>query len=106
MITEEKIHEVKKQLKRGTPAGEIREAMMHEGYSAEDIEQCFVARKADMRSWFLFFAIVFFCAGLWAWNERRGFLFQGLHWKLFLLSAGLFIGHYWPAQKKKNEENG
>lgn len=105
MITEEKINEVKKQLKKGIPGGEIRESMIREGYSTEDIDKCFVVKKADMRSWFLLFAIVFFIAGLWVWNERKGFLFRGLHWKLLLMSAGLFIGHFWPAQKKKNEEN-
>ncbi|MEO6542364.1 MAG: hypothetical protein ABIN74_15285 [Ferruginibacter sp.] len=65
MITEEKIKQARKQLRSGIPQGEIKNDLRKEGYTDEDIDKVFVAYKPDMRSWYLFFAIVFFIAGIW-----------------------------------------
>ncbi|MFT3908858.1 MAG: hypothetical protein QM737_05490 [Ferruginibacter sp.] len=105
MITEEKIKEIKKQLRNGVPAGEIREKLISDGYSKKDIDQCFEVKKPDMRSWFLFAALAFILAGLWAWKQPENTAFHGQQWKAFILSAGLLIKYWWPEQKKKDEEN-
>jgi hypothetical protein len=97
-----KIWEVKKQLKNGVPAGEIREEMIREGYSKKDIEGCFEVKKYDMRSWWLISAIVFFLGAALAWAQPAKTAFHGSELDLFILSAGLFIKYIWPKQKKKN----
>ena len=65
MITEEKIKQARKQLRSGIPQGEIKNDLKKEGYTDEDIDQVFVPYKPDMRSWYVFFAIAFFIAGIW-----------------------------------------
>ena len=94
MITAEKILAVKKQLKKGVPAGEIREALGREGYSAEDIEKCFQGRKADMRSWYLVFGFVFFILGLFR-------LYKDGYILVFVFSAAMFYQYYLAEKKEK-----
>lgn len=65
MITEEKIKEIRKQLRRGIPEGEIKRELFNAGYTEEDIAKIFLMPKADMRSWYFFFAVAFFVAGVW-----------------------------------------
>ena len=65
MITEEKIKQARKKLRSGIPQGEIKNDLKREGYTDEDIDRVFVPHKADMRSWYLCFAIIFLIAGIW-----------------------------------------
>ena len=44
MITEEKIQEIKRQLRRGVPEGEIKETLKQEGFSPEDISRLFAPK--------------------------------------------------------------
>lgn len=94
MITEEKIKETRKKLKSGEPDGEIRNALKEEGYSEEDIDKVFVPHKPDMRSWYLFFAIVFLLAGIYT-------IVAYSNAKLLLLSGSMFIAYFWEVNKLK-----
>jgi len=104
MITEEKILEVKRQIKKGVPAGEIREEMIRDGYSKKDIDSCFTVKKFDMRSWFLFSAIIFLLGGLWVWSHPGNTVFDDKELHMFILSAGLFARYFWPEAKKKMDK--
>lgn len=97
MISDEKIKAVKKQLRRGEPAGEIRAELEREGYSAEDIEQCFKGHEADMRSWYLVFGFAFFIIGVWMFFRNGGLLF-------FIFSAAMFYQYYMAEKKAKKIE--
>jgi hypothetical protein len=65
LITAEKIAEIKKKTKNGCPVGELKNELINEGYTKEDIAKYFEVHKADMRSWYLFFGSVFFIIGIW-----------------------------------------
>jgi hypothetical protein len=65
LITAEKIAEVKRKTKNGYPVGELKNELITEGYTKEDIAKCFEVHKADMQSWYLFFGSVFFIVGIW-----------------------------------------
>ena len=97
MITEEKILAVKKQLKSGMPAGEIRAQLESEGYSAEEIEKCFRGHKVDMRSWYLVFGVIFFIIGLWRVLQNGSLLF-------FIFSAAMFFQYYLAEKKEKSRK--
>jgi hypothetical protein len=66
LITAEKIAVIKKKTKNGYPVGELKNELINEGYTKEDITKCFEVHKADMRSWYLVFGITFFIVGIWA----------------------------------------
>ena len=51
MLTEEKIKEVKKQLRSGIPEGEIKNDLIREGFTEDEIQNLFTPHKSDMRSW-------------------------------------------------------
>ena len=97
MITEEKIREVHKKLKRGEPEGEIKEAMLREGYTTDDIARAFAPHKYDMRTWYLVFGCVFFLVGLWMISNRRSLFGFGT-------SAFLFIQYYRETERLKREQ--
>ena len=63
MITEEKIKKARKQLRSGGPEGEIKNELVSEGYTEEDLAKIFKPYRPDMRSWFLVFAIIFLLVG-------------------------------------------
>lgn len=65
MITDDKIVEIRKKVHGGTPEGEIKEELMREGYSNEDIAKAFAPHHYDMRSWYLFFGIILLLSGIW-----------------------------------------
>lgn len=50
-MTEEKVKEIKKMLRQGVPAGEIRETLTKEGYTKDEIYTVFKPHHYDMRSW-------------------------------------------------------
>lgn len=64
MITEEKIKAVQKRLRRGSPGGEIKNEILKDGYTDEEMNKVFVPYKPGMRSWYLVFSIIFFIAGV------------------------------------------
>jgi hypothetical protein len=87
MITEEKIKQIKKQLSRGLPEGEIRETLKQEGYTKEDIDLAFIPHQYDMRSWYLIFGISILLFSIWIFLRTGRIL-------LFSLSAGLFYAYF------------
>jgi hypothetical protein len=86
MISEEKIQEVKRWLRKGEPEGEIKERLRKEGYAEDDINKAFVPHKYDMRSWYLYFAIIIAIAGIFVLINNGGFL--------ILVLSGLLFGAY------------
>ena len=74
MMTAAKIKAIKKQLRRGEPAGEIKFALRNEGYPETDIDKAFAPRNSDMRSWFLSSSILLFFAGLLRFPDYGSFL--------------------------------
>ncbi len=92
MLTEEKIRQVKKELRSGVPQGEIKNQLLSEGYSDEEINRLFKPHQYDMRSWYLIFSIVFFIAGI--------FFFS-----LFLVAASaVMFSVYYMERKKFDKE--
>ncbi len=87
MITEEKIKQARRQLRKGEPQGEIKKQLIEEGYSDEDINKIFKPHNPDMRSWYLFFAVLFFLIGIYTLMANLNFLF-------LLFSAGMFYVYY------------
>lgn len=87
MISDEKVRELKRKLKRGVPEGEIRELMHREGYSKEDIDIVFAPHQYDMRSWYLTFAIIIFVAGIIVFVRTKGLL-------LIILSGLLLLAYF------------
>ena len=87
MISAERIKQVQKQLRSGVPQGEIKNELLAEGYTEEDMDKIFVAHKPDMRSWYLFFAILFFVIGLYRITVNGSLLF-------LLFAAGMFAVYY------------
>ena len=77
------------------PAGEIREALVREGYSKEDIDKVFTPKAYNMKSWYLTFAILLCLAGIYQVIVHNGFL-------LLALSAGLFGQYFREDARLKN----
>jgi hypothetical protein len=63
-------------LRKGIPQGEIKNDLVREGFSEEDLEIIFAPHRPDMRSWFLVFAILFLLIGLYnlVVNSKIAFL--------------------------------
>ena len=95
MITEEKISEIKKLLKRGEPEGEIREKLKKEGFTNEDINAVFTPHHYDMRSWYLFFGILVSLAGLYLFLKTGGFL-------ILIFGTLLFVAYYYEIKRLEN----
>jgi hypothetical protein len=93
LITSEKISEVKKKAKSGYPVGELKNELINEGYTKEDIAKCFEVHKADMGSWYLFFGVVFSFLCIWYFFEYGRIILLGLPVIMFAL--------YYKANKKK-----
>lgn len=94
MITEEKIKNARRKLRSGEPEGEIRNELRKEGYSEEDIEKIFVPHNPDMRSWYLFFAIIFLLVGIYMIMAWGNILF-------LLFSVAMFYVYYLETNKLK-----
>lgn len=94
MISEEKIKKIRKCLTRGVPEGEIRESLIREGYSKEDIDKVFAPHQYDMRSWYLFFAFVFMLVGLWVLLKNGSLIVLGF-------SVLLFVQYYREIERLK-----
>ena len=98
MITEEKLFEIKKQLKRGEPEGEIKEKLNREGYSSEEINAVFRPHHYDMRSWYLFFGILVSLTGFYLFLKTGGLL-------ILILGAFLFVAYYYEIKRLKRIKN-
>jgi hypothetical protein len=94
MISPEKIKQVQKQLRSGVPQGEIKNQLLAEGYTEEDLANIFIAHKPDMRNWYLVFAILFFLVGLYSIAINGSFLF-------LLFAAGMFAVYYFEVRRIK-----
>lgn len=79
-MTEAKISEIKRKLKKGEPEGEIKQSLKQEGYSDSEIQKAFKAHQYDMRSWYLFFGIAIILFGVYdaIMNERLLFFVLGM----------------------------
>ena len=94
MLTEEKIKQVRKQLRSGVPQGEIKNDLIKEGYTNEDLEKIFEPHRPDMRSWYLFFAILFFLVGFYTLITTGSFLF-------LIFAAAMFSVYYFERERIK-----
>jgi hypothetical protein len=101
MITDEKIREIRRLLRRGEPEGELKQTLLRDGYSQEEIDKAFAPPGYDMRSWYLVFGCVFGLGGLWVWARYGRLLGIGF-------SALLFIQYYRETErlKKKRDRQG
>ena len=95
MVTEEKIREVRKQLRKGIPQGEIRNDLIKEGYSEEDLQLIFTPHRPDMRNWCLFFAALFLVIGIYRVIADGGILF-------LLFAAGMFAAYVFEVRRIKD----
>jgi hypothetical protein len=95
MITDDKIKEIKKLLKSGTPEGEIKNDLIAQGYTSEEIKRIFAPGKYDMRSWYLTFGIIFLLAGIY-------FAFKNGNLLFFIFSAAMFYQYYLVDKKCNN----
>ena len=75
MISEEKIKSIKSDLRQGVPLGEIKNALVSEGYGQEDIETSFKPHQPDMRSWYLTSAIIFLIVGIFRALQSKVFYY-------------------------------
>jgi len=93
---EDKVEAVRKKLKRGVPEGEIKEELLREGYTKEEIEAYFFKpHHYDMRNWYLIFAVIVLLIGLWMLLNGQGFL-------PIILSGLLFWQYSRETQRLKN----
>lgn len=87
MITHEKIQQTKRLLKKGFPEGEIKLQLKEEGYSEEEIKEIFRPKLYDMRSWLLFFGLLFTITGFYLFMQQR-------EWHLMLFGGGLLAAFF------------
>jgi len=95
MITEEKIKKARKQLRSGVPEGEIKNELVSEGYTEEDLAKIFKPYRPDMRSWFLVFAIIFLLVGSYRLAIDGGYHF-------LVLATVMFIAYAAEVKRIKN----
>jgi hypothetical protein len=98
MLTEEKIKQVRKQLRSGEPQGEIKNQLVNEGFTAEEIDGIFKPHRPDMRSWYLVFAIIFFVVGFYN-------LVTGNSYLLLIFAAVMFAVYYAEHKRVKKSKS-
>lgn len=94
-MTEEEKEKIRQQIKNGYPEGEIKNRLVTEGFSEEEIREIFTARKADMRSWYLISATLVFILAVYIFPGT------GLISLLFFGLSGLLFYEYYKVQTKK-----
>lgn len=94
MIPEEKIKEARKLLRRGEPEGELKEKLLKEGYTQEDLDTIFKPHHYDMRVWYMAFAILISILGLYQFIKTGG---------LLILILGLLLFGAWYYETKRLE---
>jgi hypothetical protein len=98
VITEEKIQDVKKQLRSGVPEGEIKNELRKEGYAEEEIKKIFAPHKYDMSSWYWVFGIGFILGGIYLLVRDSEYW---LH--VLLTGLGLIIVNLNQERKRKKK---
>ena len=98
MMTEEKIYEVKRLLKKGEPEGEIRESLKREGFTKAEIESLFKPHHYDMRSWYLIMGIVKTLIGFYIFLKTNSLL-------LLIIGGGWFVAYYYEEQRLNRLKN-
>lgn len=98
MISEEKIKELRQSIKNGVPAEEIRERMLRDGYTEEDIKLVLAPKQYDMRPWFFCAAVLCFLVAFYK---------VVTHQKSFLMFAfaGVFYAFFEKERKRVAKEN-
>lgn len=100
MITEEKIQEARRRLKRGVPQGEIENDLRNEGYTDSDIQKIYVPFNSSvMRSWYLLFGIVFLLAALWSSIASKEFFSL-----ILIVAAVILLSMFYKETKKAERE--
>ncbi len=97
MISQEKIQEIRRLLKKGEPEGEVKEQLLKAGYSKEDIDKVFTPHKYDMRSWYLYFAILVSIGGIYFFAKTGGLI-------ILILGGLLFFAYYKETERLKREK--
>jgi hypothetical protein len=97
MALQQKKDCVKKQLRRGNPAGEIKSSLLQEDFTEQEIKEMFGVHKYDMRSWYLLFAVLFLLIGFVVFLKGYGIL-------LLLFSTALFISYYLEQKRQQKNE--
>lgn len=95
MITDEKIREAKRKIRSGVPAGEVKEELLRDGYSEQDLTKVFVTHRYDMRTWYFVSAIVALLLGVYVFLKNGSLL-------LPILSALLFAQYVREESRVKN----
>jgi hypothetical protein len=96
MLTDEKKKEIRKQLRKGIPEGELKEQLIKEGYSDKELKAAFAPAPYDMRSWYLISGVVVFLIGVYLFMNNGGIL-------IMVLSAGLFIKYFREEDRLKKK---
>ena len=96
MVTPQKIKEIKKSLRNGVPEGEIKQDLLEQGYSKDDIDKLFTPHRYDMRSWYATFAIILLIIGLWMVFKNGSLL-------ILFLSVLLFYAYYRERERLKRQ---
>ncbi len=94
MIPAEIKNAVLKKMKMGYPIGELKVMLEKEGYSEVEINECFEKPRPDMRSWYLFFGLLFFISGLWV-------IMRYNHFELIILGTTLILLYFKEEDKRK-----
>jgi hypothetical protein len=98
MITTEKFQQIQKQIKLGYPEGEIKNDLIKEGFTEEDIKEAFKPKHYDMRSWYLFFAIIISLFALYQLIVHQRLLFVGL-------SIAMFVAYFSEVKRIAKQNN-
>jgi hypothetical protein len=98
MITVEKIKQIQKKIKSGIPEGEVKNDLIREGFSEDDIKEAFKPKHYDMRSWYLFFAIIISLFALYQLIVHQRLLFVGL-------SIAMFIAYFSEIKRVAKQNN-
>ena len=98
MLTEEKITELRKKVKSGVPEGEIKNQLLAEGYTNEDIKKVFEPTRRDMSSWYFISAFIVLLIAFWL--SAKG---DGLYFLPFILSGLLFYEYFKTVTNKKKK---
>lgn len=81
-------------MKTGYPIGELKAMLKKEGFNEAEINECFKKPKPDMRSWYLFFGLLFSVSGIW-------FIMRYNHFELIILGTGLILLFFQEVDKRK-----
>ena len=108
MITPEKIASIKKRTKSGEPAGELRAELERDGFTKEEIAECFPGYKYNLDMWVLLFALFFLMIAIMLlMGSNESFLMgwtTGTLGFIFLLAAGGLFMFRFKAGKKEEKE--